>query len=68
MPEIPAVNIRGKQGIQGIQGIQGPYYKPNIADGKIGFTGSQQDIPVIEDEFDLNAAVTEEVKNVMDWR
>lgn len=68
MPPIPVVNIRGKQGIQGEQGIQGPYYAPYITDGKIGFTGSQQDIPVIEDEFDLNAAVTEEVKNVMDWR
>lgn len=68
MPEVPAINIRGKQGIQGIQGIQGPYYTPHITEGKIGFTGSQQDIPVIEDEFDLNAAVTEEVKNVMDWR
>lgn len=68
MPTPPAVNIRGKQGIQGEQGIQGPYYIPEINEGKLGFTGSQEDMPPVEDKFNLNAAISDEVKNVMDWR
>ena len=68
MPAIPEVNIRGKQGKQGIQGIQGPYYIPVINNGLLYFNGSQEDMIQIETQFNLNSAIKEEVKNVMDWR